>query len=480
MSHFLSIQRVLGMLLIMFSFTMLVPVMVGIWYEENTTPFLHSFLIIFSIGMVAWLVARNYRVNLHLKEAFLIVVFAWSVISAAGALPLYMLKLPQLALHEAVFESIAGLTTTGATAITGLDSLPHTVLLYRHLLQWFGGLGIILIAIAITPILGIGGMQLYRTEMLSTSMSARILPRIREMTMLLWRIYVSLTVACALAYRFAGMSWFDAICHSFSTVAIGGFSTHDASFGYFVDEPAIMVVAIIFMILAATSFSLHFFVWHKRSLLIYFKDAEFKVFLSLLAVITLLTLAALINAGAYGDLIAGVFHAISMTTTTGFVAVSTENWPHVIPMLLLFASFVGGCVGSTAGGMKVIRFWLLLKQGFLEMRQLIHPDAVTHLKVGRKVLDNNMIQSVWGFFSAYVGSLILITLLLMASGLNQESAFSAAAAAINNLGPGLGDVAENYATVNQFGKWVLCFSMLLGRLEVFALLIIFSPVFWRK
>ncbi len=480
MSHFLSIQRVLGMLLMMFSFTMLAPVMVGIWHGENTVPFARSFLIIFSVGAAAWFVARNHRVNLRLKEAFLIVVFAWSVISAAGAMPLYMLEVPQLALHEAVFESIAGLTTTGATAITGLDSLPRAVLLYRHLLQWFGGLGIILIAIAITPILGIGGMQLYRTEMLSASMSARILPRIREMTMLLWRIYMSLTVACALAYRLAGMSWFDAICHSFSTIAIGGFSTHDASFGYFADKPAVLAVAIVFMILAATSFSLHFFAWRKHSLLAYFKDAEFKVFISLLAVVTVLTLAALANAGAYDDLIAGVFHAISITTTTGFVAASAESWPHVIPMLLLFASFVGGCVGSTAGGMKVIRFWLLLKQGFLEMRQLIHPDAVTHLKVGRKVLDNSTIQSVWGFFSAYVGSLILITLLLMASGLNQESAFSAAAAAINNLGPGLGDVAENYATVNQFGKWVLCFSMLLGRLEVFALLIVFSPVFWRK
>ena len=480
MTHLLSIQRVLGTLLMMFSFTMLIPVAVGMWYGEDTEPFLRSFVIIFAVGAVAWFIARKYHANLHLKEAFLIVVLVWIVISGAGAVPLYMLEVPHLSLHEAVFESIAGITTTGSTVITGLDSLPRAVLLYRQLLQWFGGLGIILIAIAITPILGIGGMQLYRTEMLSASMSAKILPRIKEMAMLLWMIYVFLTVLCALGYGLAGMSWFDAICHSFSTVAIGGFSTHDESFGYFADKPAVLAVAIVFMILAATSFSLHFLAWHKRLLLVYFKNAEFKVFLSLLVVITSLTLAALVNAGAYDDLIAGVFHAVSISTTTGFVATSTDSWPQVIPMLLLFASFVGGCVGSTAGGMKVIRFWLLLKQGFLEMRQLIHPDAITHLKVGRKVLDNSTIQSVWGFFSAYVGSLILITLLLMASGLDQESAFSAAAASINNLGPGLGAVSENYAGVSEFGKWILCFSMLLGRLEIFALLIVFSPVFWRK
>lgn len=481
MTHFLSIQRILGVLLMVFSLTMLPPVGIDLWYRENSSaPFLHSFGIAFSAGLAAWFVARKHHANLHLKEAFLIIVLMWIVISGAGALPLYLLEIPRLSLHEAVFESIAGLTTTGATVMTGLDSLPHAVLLYRHLLQWFGGLGIILIAIAITPILGIGGMQLYRTEAMSAGMGGKVLPRFKDVAHLLWRIYLFLTAACAVAYRLAGMSWFDAVCHSFSTVAIGGFSTHDASFGYFLDKPAVLLVAVVFMILAATSFGLHFFAWRRRSLLAYWKNAEFKVFIVLLAVMALLTAAALAAAGRYDGLVQGLFHAVSITTTTGFVAAPAQAFPAVVPMLLLFASFVGGCAGSTAGGMKVIRFWMLLKQGFREMRQLIHPDAIAPLKVGNKVLDNKTVQSVWGFFSAYVGSLILVTLLLMATGLDQESAFSAAAAAINNLGPGLGQVADNYASVSTPGKWILCFSMLLGRLEVFALLIVLTPMFWRK
>lgn len=481
MTYFRSVQRVASQLLMAFSFIMLLPIVVNFIYSEDSyQAFLYAFIITFLVGFSGWITSRKHRPKLYIKEAFLMIVVAWILISGFGALPFYLLDFPQMSLIDAVFESTAGLTTTGATIMTHLDDLPHAVLFYRHLLQWFGGLGIILIAVTITPILGIGGMQLYRTEMLSANMSGNTLPRVRDMARILWLIYLIFTVVCALSYWLAGMSAFDAICHSFSTVSIGGFSTHDASFGYFTDRPAVLAVAMLFMLLSAMSFSLHFFVWRRRSLSMYWKNPEWKVFVSLIAVMISLTVIITAINGFEDEIMSSVFYAISMTTTSGFVAGSPSEWPVVVPMLLLFASFVGGCAGSTAGGMKAIRFWMLLKQGGREIGQLIHPNSIVPLKIGNKVLDNKTVQSVWGFFSAYIGSLILVTLALMLTGLDQESAFSAATATINNLGPGLGSVTENYTVVSTSAKWILSFSMLLGRLEIFALVIVLSPMFWRK
>ena len=484
MTYLLSVQRVLGILLMLFSLTMLAPAAVDLWYQEGSArPFVVSFALLLGVGLLAWLPARRARAGLNLKEAFLIVVLAWSVVGVAGALPLYLLPDPQLTLPDAIFEALSGLTTTGATVLQGLDSLPHAVLFYRQFLQWLGGLGIIVIAIAIAPVLGIGGMQLYRTNLLSGAGDTRLMPRIGDTARGLMGVYLLLTVLCAAAYLFAGMPAFDAIAHAFSTIAIGGFSTHDANFGHFAERPAVLGVAIVFMLIAGMNFGLHFIAWRRRTLACYLRDTEWGVFLSVIVVIVLATIAYLVAVGRYdlGDsVLLGAFHAVSITTTTGFTAAPHHAWPGFIPMLLLFASFIGGCAGSTGGGIKVIRFWLLLKQGLAEMAQLVHPDARVPVKVNNKALDGKVVRAVWGFFSAYVGSLIVITLLLMGAGLDQETAFSAAAASINNLGPGLGDVAQNYAGVNAFCKWVLCFSMLLGRLEVFALLILFTPTFWRK
>ena len=484
MIHLPSVQRALGILLMLFSVVMLVPIPVDIWYGEHSSrPFILSFAIILATGFILWFPSRKSRGETHLKEAFLMVVLAWVVLGSVAALPLYLGDNPKMTIHDAIFEAISGLTTTGASVLTELDTVPRAVLFYRQFLQWIGGIGIIVIAITIAPMLGVGSMQLYRTEMLSSARKTKPLPRVSEISRMLGYIYLSLTALCAVAYWAAGMSKFDALCHSFSTVAIGGFSTHNENFGYFANNPMILIIAIVFMLIAAANFSLHFLAWHRRALVVYWRDTEFKVFLSVILIVVLLTVSFLyitrLDTPQNSALI-GTFSAVSFATTTGYTAAPHYMWMGFIPLLLLFASSIRGCSGSTGGGMKVIRFWLLLRQGIREMKQLIHPSACVLLKIDDVALSNRVIQSVWGFFSAYIGSIIVILLLLMALGLDQETAFSATMATINNLGPGLGAVGENYATLGNADKWILCFAMILGRLEIFALLILFTPMFWRK
>ena len=484
MIHLPSIQRALGILLMLFSIVMLVPLPVDLWYDEHSSrPFILSFAVILSIGLLLWFPNRNSRGETHLKEAFLMVVLAWVVLGIIAAMPFYLSTHPKMTLHDAVFEAISGLTTTGASVIPELDTIPHAILFYRQFLQWIGGIGIIVIAIIIAPMLGVGSMQLYRTEMLSSARKTKPLPRVSEISRMLGYIYLSLTASCALAYWLAGMSLFDALCHSFSTIAIGGFSTHNENFGYFSDNPAILIITIIFMLIAGANFSLHFLAWHRRSLTAYWRDTEFKVFLSVVLIVAMLTASFLYTTHSDApqrSILIGIFSAVSFATTTGYTAAPHYMWMGFIPLLLLFASSIGGCSGSTGGGMKVIRFWLLLRQGIREMKQLIHPSACVLLKIDDMALSNRVIQAVWGFFSAYIGSIIVILLLLMSTGLDQETAFSATMATINNLGPGLGDVGEHYATLGNANKWILCFAMILGRLEIFALLILFTPMFWRK
>jgi len=388
-----------------------------------------------------------------------------------------------MSITDAVFESLSGLTTTGATVITGIDDLSHAVLFYRQLLQWLGGMGIIVLAVAVLPMLGVGGMQLYRAETPGPMKDNKLTPRITETAKALWYIYLGLTVACTLAYWVAGMTLFDAVAHAFSTIAIGGFSTHDLSIGYF-NSPAIEVVAIVFMLLAGMNFALHFLAWNSKSLTAYIMDTEVKVYLLLLGTTSLITLSYLYQYEVFDSidqvLVKGVFHVVSMGTTTGFSSVDYNHWPIFLPTLLLLSSFVGGCAGSTGGGIKVIRFLLLIKQGMREIKQLVHPSAQIVVKVGKKVMSDRVIRSIWGFFSAYVAAFVVMMMLLMAMGLDQVTAFSAVAACMNNLGPGLGAVAYHYGDLADPAKWVLSFAMLLGRLEIFTILVLLSPTFWRR
>ena len=482
--HFAIIQRIMGQFLMLFSITLLPPVIIDLLYQEGAAKaFFFSYLFLLAVGFLLFIPVKNKRADLRLRDGFVVVFLFWLVLGVAGALPFYLYENLDISITDALFESISGLTTTGATVLVGLDELPHGILFYRQELQWLGGMGIIVLAVAVMPMLGIGGMQLYKAEAPGPIKDSKLRPRIAETAKALWYIYLGLTVACALAYWVAGMDLFDAVSHSFSTVAIGGFSTHDASMGYF-NSRAIEAVAVVFMFLGAVNFALHFSVVRSKSLMPYLRDSEFRLYASLLLVIITLSVYALYTQSVEHDLPQavreGIFQAVSIATTSGFVTTDYANWPVFVPVLLLFASFVGGCAGSTGGGIKVIRVLLLIRQGQREIMRLIHPSAQVVVKVGKQPVDNAIINAVWGFFAAYVALFALIMLILMFNGLDQITAFSAVAATMNNLGPGLGDVSLNYASLSDFNKLLLCFSMFLGRLEIFTLLVLLMPAFWRK
>ena len=481
--HLIVICRIIGMLLMIFSVTMALPAALAALYDDGAMrAFGMAFVLTFGAGLVLRVVSGNRQQDLGIRDGFLVVALFWSVLSLFGALPFYLADHPGLSVSEAVFESFSGLTTTGATVIVGLDELPISILFYRQFLQWLGGIGIIVIAVAILPILGIGGMQLYRAETPGPVKDTKLTPRITGTAKVLFYMYVSLTITCTAAYWLAGMTFFDAICHAFSTVAIGGFSTHDASMGYF-NSPLILMICTAFMLFAGMSFAVHFAVWHERRPLSYLKDSESKFYLGVIGVSVLLVSLFLIFTGtqsANNGLINGIFHTVSIATTAGFGADNFAAWPSFLPVYLVMLSFIGGCAGSTGGGMKAVRTMLVVKQGVREMKQLIHPNAVIPLKVGQHRVEARVVSAVWSFVAMYLISFVVITLVMMACGLDSLSAFTATAASINNMGPGLGEVAANYQSVSDVGKWVLCFAMLLGRLEIFTLLVLFTPAFWRR
>lgn len=473
----------MGRLLIFFSSTLLPPIAVSLYYEDGASlAFVIAFGITLTTGLVLWMPVGAKSREVRVRDGFVIVTLFWVLLALFGALPFALADKPEMTFTHAFFESVSGLTTTGATVLTGLDDLPKSILYYRQQLQWFGGMGIIVLAVAVMPMLGVGGMQLYRAETPGPIKDNKLTPRITETAKALWYIYLGLTVACASAYWLAGMSLFDAISHSFSTIAIGGFSTHDLSFGYF-DNPAIDSVGIVFMLLAGINFALHFHSWHGRSVKPYFFDAEVRVYVYMLLVVATISAGVLIFNQTYDDWVLavrhGIFQSVSIATTTGFATTGFHWWPLFLPVLLITASFVGGCAGSTAGGMKVIRAVLLYKQGLREIFRLIHPDAVMLIKVGGKPMADRIISAVWGFFVLYVVSFGILALIMTATGADLVTAFSSVAACLNNLGPGLGAVSANYTELSSTGKWVLCFAMLLGRLELFTLLVLLTPSFWR-
>lgn len=481
--HFQTVLKILGVLLIIFSVTHLTPLLVSLVYADNNSfPFMVSFSLTLLTGLIMWAPARNEKRDLHYRDGFLVVVLFWTVLATFGALPFLLSQYHPLSVTDAFFESMSGLTTTGGTIFTNLDTLPQSTLYYRQQLQWLGGMGIVVLAVAIMPMLGIGGMQLYRAETPGPMKDSKLTPRITESAKALWYIYLGLTVLCTTCYFIAGMSLFDAICHAFSTVAIGGFSTHDASIGYF-DSYAIEAVAMFFMLVASANFSLHFLAWRNRSLSFYWQDSEYRFFLAILLVVSIVLLASLFAQNIYPDQLMtvrqGLFHLVSIVTTTGYTSSGFAWWPGALPILLLLLSFMGGCAGSTAGGMKVMRMQLMYKQGRQEIVRLVHPNAVLSIKLGGQVISSKVIAAVTAFFSMYVFCYALTGFALTAVGLDWVTAFSAAAACLNNLGPGLGEVANNYSSINDAAKWILSFAMLLGRLELFTLLVLFTTTFWR-
>ncbi len=478
------IQKVLGVLLALFSVTILPSLIISLVMQDGAH---HAFLITIIVtlvaGMTMWLPVKDFSGELRLRDGFIIVVLFWLVLGLCGSIPFLVVHTPQMSIIDSIFESISGLTTTGATILTDIDDIVPSLLFYRQFLQWLGGMGIIVLAVAVLPMLGIGGMQLYRAETPGPMKDSKLTPRITETAKMLWYIYASLTICCAVAYYLAGMSLFDAVGHSFSTVAIGGFSTHNLSIGYF-DNAAIDFIAIFFMFIAGVNFTLHFVSWRQRSLAHYLKDSEFVTYGSLLIVAFLVCSIGLISiSGADADISSiirkSLFQTISMGTTAGFSTEQFQQWPVFFPLILIFLSFVGGCAGSTGGGIKVVRCLLLYKQGIREIQRLIHPNAILKIRMGNRAVSSRVIEAVWGFFAAYVAVFILLMLALMITGLDQITSFSAVAACLNNLGPGLGSVSDHYGEISTTAKSLLCLAMLLGRLEIFTLLVILTPSFWR-
>lgn len=484
--QFRSIIRIVGLLLALFSVSMLAPALVAFIYRDGAgVPFISTFFALLFLGGVLWFPNRRYKHELKSRDGFLIVVLFWTVIGSAGAMPFLMSDNPNVSVTDAFFESFSALTTTGATVIVGLDELPKAILFYRQFLQWFGGMGIIVLAVAILPVLGIGGMQLYRAEVPGPVKDNKVTPRIAETAKALWYIYLSLTIACATSFWFAGMTAFDAICHSFSTIAIGGFSTHDASMGYF-DSYTINLITVVFLLISACNYTLHYAAWatggvHPKY---YWKDPEFRAFIVIQIILFAICFLMLLQHHSYDSIYdafdQAVFQTVSISTTAGFTTTSFAEWPLFLPVLLLFSSFIGGCAGSTGGGMKVIRVFLLTLQGAREMKRLVHPRAIYSIKLGDSALPQRVVDAVWGFFSAYTLVFVVCMLAVIATGMDELSAFSAVAATLNNLGPGLGEVAVHFADINDGAKWVLIVSMLFGRLEIFTLLILLTPTFWRN
>jgi len=480
---FSAVQKVIGFLVAGSSLMMLPPVLVSLWYQDGTvTLFLVSAAMLLALGLLIYFPVRNAHQELRLRDGFLVVVGSWLTLVLVGALPFVLSTSPQMSYIDAVFESMSGLTTTGATIVTNIDALPRAVLYYRQQLQWLGGMGIIVLAVAILPMLRIGGMQLYRAETPGPMKDAKLTPRITETAKALWLIYVGITVTCIFSYWLAGMKLFDAVGHAFSTVAIGGFSTHNDSLAFW-NNPTVEVVAGVFMVVAGINFALHFTAWRRASAQPYFMDPELKVYASLLFAFAILVSFALYFTGTYDTMAAsfryGTFQVISAMTTTGFTTAPFYTWTGFLPVLLILIAFIGGCAGSTAGGMKVIRVTLLYRQSIREIQRLIHPHAIFPIKIGGQKTSDTVISAVWGFFFLYIASFAIMTILLTATGLDAETAYSAVGACITNLGPGLGQAGPNYASLNDVAKVILSFAMLLGRLEIYTLLVLLSPAFWR-
>ena len=481
--NYRGVTWVIGILAVFFGLGMLAPGFVAVYYDApHFMEFAGSGLIVSATGLMMMRIGGGAPAALSHRDGFMIVALAWVVLSLLGAVP-YWLTGTAHSVMDALFESASGLTTTGATVLSGLDAMPRSILFWRAMEEWLGGMGIIVLAVAIMPLLGIGGMQLFRAEA-PGPVKDKLTARVTETAKALWYLYLAMTGVCALAYATFGMSRFDAVTHAMCTVAIGGFSTHDASFGYF-DNVALRLLGALFMFLAGINFTLHFAAVRRglslKTPLSYFADDEFRTYLKWVLLLMLLvaapTLAA--SAGSWDEV---VFNVVAIATTTGFAVSDYSQWPAVVSMLLLVAMFTGACAGSTGGGMKIVRALLLFRQGMREVRRLIHPHATLPVMLGGARVGHAVVEALWGFFVLYMFCFILVAALVAASGVDMLTSLAAAAACITNTGPGFGQVgpAATYAGLPDFAKAALMFGMVLGRLEIFTFFVLMVPEFWRR
>jgi trk system potassium uptake protein len=487
MQRLIPVLHVLGATIFLFALTMLFPWAWSWLSNDGAQPVYDDAIVITaSSGLLLWLVTRYgaRRRELQPRDGFLLVALVWSILPAFATLPL-MLYLPELSFTDAYFETVSGMTTTGATVLDGLDKLPESINIWRGLMVLIGGMGILVLAVAILPLLGVGGSQIFKAETPGPMKDEKLTPRITETAKGLWYVYLVITVACVASFKLAGMTWADAVMHAFSTMGLGGFSSHDASFGYF-NSLAIEIVACVFMMLAGVNFATHFVFWRTRGFYCYRNDLEarcfFLVVLGSVLMIALFLYFNLIYPSFWTALRHSAFNVISIATTTGFASVDYNQWPIFAPIWMIFLSCFATCAGSTGGGIKMVRAVLLAKQATRELTRIVHPRAVVPVKLGGKIVENQIIFSVLAFMLMYGGTLVVMTMLLAASDLDIVTAFTAVIACINNMGPGLNKVgpATNYAALTDFQTWVCTITMLLGRLELFTLLVLLTPTFWRR
>ena len=485
MRAFFPVFAVLGGVLMLFAAAMLVPLAFAFFgADEALLAYDEAILATFATGLALFLTGRRSRRELLPRDGFLLVSLVWTVLPAFGALPL-MIHLPALSFTDAYFEAMSGLTTTGATVLTGLDALPLSINVWRCLMVLIGGMGILVLAVAILPLLGVGGSQLFKAETPGPMKDQKLTPRIAETARGLWAVYFTIATACFFAYRVAGMGWADAFMHMCSTMGLGGFSSHDASFAAF-DSPTIEAVAIVFMLIAGVNFALYFVAFKRRSARGVWADIEARLFL-LVVLGAVLVVAVFLRVHdvypSFGEALRhAAFSVVSVATTTGFATVDYAQWPAFAPVLMLFLCCFATCAGSTGGGIKMVRALLLVKGARREFKRIVHPRAVVPVTLGDAAVDTNVLQSVLAFMMIYGAVMVASTMLLLFSGLDVVSAFSAVVACINNTGPGLGEVgpAGNYQGLSDFQTWVCSVTMLLGRLELFSVLVLFTRTFWRK
>jgi trk system potassium uptake protein TrkH len=480
----LPVAHVFAMVMMVFAMTMLAPLVMAVWgLDPALWSFILSAVATFVLGALLWLATRRFKRELKTRDGLMLVALTWMALPAVAGFPLW--KYLPINFTDAYFEAASGLTTTGGTVLSGLEYLPRSINLWRHLLSWLGGMGIIVLAVAILPMLGVGGMQIYRAEMPGPMKDSKLTPRIGQTAKLLWAVYAGLTAACIVSLRFAGMDWFDAVCHGFSALALGGFSTYDASIGHFNSLP-IELVLTVFQILAAMNFATHYLAWSQRGVLAYFRDAEAKAVLGVLAASCAGIALFLFLRGAFPDFPTALrhsfFNVVSIAVDSGLHTEDFSRWPIFAPMWMLFLSCIVASSGSTGGGIKMIRTLVLAKQAHRELDMLVHPNMVRPLKVGGVVIANRVVFAVLAFVFLYFMSIVTLVFLQLISGLDFLTSLSSIIACINNAGPGLGLVGPggNYGILSDFQTWVCSAAMLLGRLEIFTILVLFTPTLWRK
>ncbi len=481
----LAVFALVGRVVALFALMMLVPLGFA-WVQTDgmVGVFAASMAITFAFGLVLALSLRRYRRELQPRDGFLLVTVTWLLMPAFGALPL-LLGLPDLSFTDAYFEAMSGLTTTGATVLTGLERLPVSINVWRCFMVLIGGMGIIVLVVAILPLLGVGAAQLFRSETAGPMKDQKLTPRMAETARGLWIVYFAIAIACFLAFRLAGMSWSDAFMHMCSTMGLGGLAAYDASFAAF-DSALIEAVAVFFMVLAGVNFALYFLVWKRRSVWVLLRDTEARLYLVLMLASVLGVAAYLRITGTYDSFVEALRHAafnvVSIATTTGFASVDYAQWPIFAPVFMLFLCSFVTCAGSTGGGIKLVRSMLLLKTAKQELTRIVHPRAVVPVKLGGAVVPPSVMYSVLAFMLIYGVVMMVVTMLLLLSGLDLVTASTAAIACINNTGPGLGQVGPsgNYQGLTDFQTWVCTFAMLLGRLELLSVLVLFTPQFWRR